>query len=274
MKRQLQPMHSLGATLTVLASLVVGPQAVRAEQPSPVTLTDTVTAPAHDLTGLQQALTERGWHANLAPDGSLLVYPPGTNKRKAAPPTPRTGFDDLRVALEPHGWGVHQQTDGSLVLLPASRAPATDATGDEPVQGAQEEVVPASDLKRLRSVLKARGWWVEDGAGGGLTLYPRERDDTREQGLTSSLQGYTPLTLAVADLALPVDTWNEANRLANAWLAMSGRGESELAVGRIRKVNHVYLVSIVERKRPHRLRTQLAIRAPDGWLIPVFNAAN
>jgi hypothetical protein len=74
-------------------------------------------------------------------------------------------------------------------------------------------------------------------------------------------------TVQSGEIVLPVDEWSEARRIAQAWLDVQGTEAS--AVGKIRKVLRVYLVSIVEAKAPYGLRHQIAIRTRDGKVVPL-----
>ncbi len=66
-----------------------------------------------------------------------------------------------------------------------------------------------------------------------------------------------------------IDTWGEAHKVANAWLGVSGMS-TYLATGKIRKINRLYVISIVDKKPPHNLKNQLIIRATDGFTLPMF----
>jgi hypothetical protein len=66
-------------------------------------------------------------------------------------------------------------------------------------------------------------------------------------------------------LELPVDSDAEAGTIAAAWLDQTGL--EGMAVGRVRKVLRVFLVSIVTEDPPFRLQHQLAVKAEDGRVI-------
>ncbi|MES9886481.1 MAG: hypothetical protein ABW140_06680, partial [Candidatus Sedimenticola sp. 6PFRAG1] len=65
-----------------------------------------------------------------------------------------------------------------------------------------------------------------------------------------------------------IDSWSKAHQISTAWLKLSGF--NGVSVGRIRKVNKIYIVSIVASESPHGLRNQLIIRTTDGYTSPVF----
>jgi hypothetical protein len=68
-----------------------------------------------------------------------------------------------------------------------------------------------------------------------------------------------------ANFELPIDDWAEANSIANAWLKSADN--KTLAIGKIRKILRVYLVSIVTNEAPFVLQHQIAIRQSDGHVI-------
>ena len=68
-------------------------------------------------------------------------------------------------------------------------------------------------------------------------------------------------------IALPVDSWQEAHSLAEAWLEENGA--ARLRPGRIRRVNRLYIVSLVESAPPYHLRRQLVIYVPDGRVLAI-----
>ncbi|MES9958566.1 MAG: hypothetical protein ABW086_16095 [Sedimenticola sp.] len=65
-----------------------------------------------------------------------------------------------------------------------------------------------------------------------------------------------------------IDSWSKAHTIASAWLKLSNL--SGQSVGRIRKINRIYVISIVDEQPPHNLQNQLIIRATDGYTTPVF----
>ena len=67
------------------------------------------------------------------------------------------------------------------------------------------------------------------------------------------------------EIALPVNSWQEAYDISSAWLA--SQSEFDATVGRIRKILRVYVVSIVTAEEPYTLLQQIAIRTSDGAVI-------
>ena len=64
-----------------------------------------------------------------------------------------------------------------------------------------------------------------------------------------------------------MDSKAAAMRIAHAWLAT--REEKGVIVGRARRINDLFLVSIVAADKPHRLKRQLVIRAATGDIIAI-----
>ncbi|NOQ80621.1 MAG: hypothetical protein GQ546_14630, partial [Gammaproteobacteria bacterium] len=67
------------------------------------------------------------------------------------------------------------------------------------------------------------------------------------------------------NIDLPVNTWQEAHDIAQGWLQDNSIGNA--AVGKIRKIINVYIISIVTNKSPHTLMHQVAIRSNDGAVL-------
>ena len=219
------------------------------DEPKPAKAEDTVELPgdrieAHDLDGLQRALEAQGWRVERSPEGDLLVFP--------VDPAGGEGVSPVAPALvsEP---GPSEAVDESLM-------PRTD--GDT---GIAREIIVATDLDALQAAAAERGWAHRREADGSLVLLPPGVPP--EQGDALSCQiGMVRVSGAEA-IPLPIDTGEKAHRLAEFWLRASD--VSSLAIGRIRQVNRLFLVSVVEPEEPFFLRTQLVIRAEDGCLMAI-----
>ena len=161
---------------------------------------------------------------------------------------------DFEQALRQAGWKVEKSDDGSLMLFPPAPA-AAEPAHDSPPSPAKPDASPLepAQIDRLRQA----GWKVEKSDDGGLMLFPPRQNASRLRPC--------PGETTDATIDLPVDGWQEARNIAQAWLRRFGPADA--TVGRIRKVLKVYLVSIVGRRPPHRLHHQLAIRARDGAVI-------
>ena len=138
--------------------------------------------------------------------------------------------DTLRSLLEPHGWRVEREPDGSVLLIPGA------ATAPLPP-------VPVA---------------IEEGAGQQLE---------REEAMTLQWDGIVLPPIREGGITIPVDTWSKAHDLARAWVAASR--QEDLQVGKIRRINRRYVVSVVSNKSPYNLRYQLIIRIADGHVFPV-----
>ncbi len=220
-----------------------------------------------------QRLRQAGWGVSHDSDGSLLLTPPPAQPsgQAASPPhsqktesSEKNTSDEmarLAEALRKTGWKVERTADGGLLL----RSHEEPASGRPLEEGA---------LQRLRQA----GWGISHDAEGSLLLTPpSSQPATNATSAARSWAGQSPSpgktallrpcpgVRTTASVDLPLKSAKEARTVAIAWLKAGNLDGA--VVGRIRKVFHVYLVSIVARQRPHRLLHQIAIRDSDGRVI-------
>ena len=231
--------------------ILVPPSAENTGSDSPITDDDNL-----DLESMSRQLEGSGWNVTRETDGSLILLP-GTavTDRAASAGQSQTTADkdhwpELRSMLEAAGWKAERTSDGSIVLTTPEKtaAPATHV----------ESTNVALDPAMVRE-LHTAGWKVSEHDDGTVLLHPPGR--RIETGTPDSIWD----AAAETEINLPVDTWKKAHELATSWL--THRSDNELLVGKIRKVLHVYIVSIVGSESPHRLRHQIAIRRDDGRVI-------
>ncbi|MEW8605795.1 MAG: hypothetical protein AB2594_13805 [Candidatus Thiodiazotropha sp.] len=240
-------------TLYLLVLMLSIPLASLAEQPS--TLSDS----------LRESLLQQGWQEYLAADGSVIYRQPNkqsvTDNQSATAET--ANLHRFGDALEDRGWQVEWDDEGMLVLRPGE-------AGGLPAQGSTQ---PAkSDSAALPADLSGFKYWhIERGEGGALLFHPLKSDPTIQPPSTVAMEQAAECRIDHFQLdsdALPIDEWSEVHDLATKWIDASG--EAGLLVGRIRKVQRVYLVSMVGDTEPYRLKHQLAIRESDGGVILLY----
>lgn len=111
-----------------------------------------------------------------------------------------------------------------------------------------------------------RGWRVGQSADGALLLFPRrEKPHPPDKAFPEPCPGTVADPVKDLVVELPVDGRGEAKMIAESWLATLN--EPALAIGRIRRVLRVYLVSIVDSASPHGLRHQVGVNAADGRVV-------
>lgn len=221
-----------------------------------------------DRAQLRRMLRERGWRLEADAQGNLFLIP-------IRPPTP----PDINRMLRERGWRVLTDTDGNTLLMPvASPTPAAPTAPAAPPAGSAEATQAAVDqpsdeepAAQFRRALEDKGWSVRAESDGSMIVYPPvsaspEPGDAEGPGATP--RGYCEgITLTVEELRLPVDSEEKAQLLATAWIAQFGQAGYE--VGRTRRVNQVFVVSIVESAAPHALRNQLVVRE-DGSIVALY----
>lgn len=172
-------------------------------------------------------------------------------------------LDALEAALKRHGWRVEYDSEGSLLLFPPVPKPVSEPVDPPPAETG--ETIDATDLDALQAAAAERGWGHRREADGSLVLVPPGRSP--EPADAPSCQIGMVRVSGVEEVPLPVDTADKAGRLAGFWLRESA--VDSLAIGRIRQVNRLFLVSVVEDEQPFVLHTQLVIRADDGCLFAI-----
>lgn len=202
------------------------------------------TAMAYDVESLRAQFSPLGWGVEGSADGSILLIPPDSSPA-AAPPRPVSVAPPAPISVPP---------PASRVAPPASTSP------------------PAIDESALFRQIEEHGWQVIRHDDGSLDLYPpapaaETTAPTRASSRLLSCSGEPP----VAEVELPVDTWNKARSISDAWLrSKTEELPTPLAVGRIREIFGVYLVSIVAHDPPHTLHHQIAIRVSDGHVVTLY----
>ena len=169
----------------------------------------------------------------------------------------------LEAALKRHGWRVERDSEGALLLFPPSSEPAAEPADPLPVEIGER--IDATDLDALQAAAAERGWAHRREADGSLVLLPP--GVSSEPGDAGSCQIGMVRVSGAEEVPLPVDTEAKAYRLAEFWLRE--RGASSLALGRIRQVNRLFLVSMVGDEEPFLLHTQLVVRIDDGCLMAI-----
>ncbi|MCB1875555.1 MAG: hypothetical protein KDH88_06220 [Chromatiales bacterium] len=255
--------------------MILGAVQAAAEAPS-----DTVAA--SDLPGLLQ---EQGWRMETDAEGNRFYHQPivsSSQEDEPSAPTP-----DIKALLKERGWRVETNAQGETLLIPVGGGHAPPAAGPadvaEPDEAAPTADVTALDIPLdgkmvdgLRNALEKKGWTVMPGADGEVTLYPPGQVTAAEPPETESSASqqrrgyYAGITLddLPTDIAgQPIDNETRAGVLARLWVARLGPANT--AVGKIRQINRIHVVSIVDSSPPFDLRNQLVIRE-DGSLIALY----
>ena len=249
------------------------------------TLAEQSSAPAgNDLIRL---LEQQGWQARTGSDGSIIFSPPtqAATETEAAP-QPGDTLSEPRPAAAPEverllrqrGWRTQTDASGNTMLMRAPLKTQGGHTAEKPTPEISSEpaetTASTTPFNQFRRSLKDKGWRVETAKDGSLTIYPPVQPpemQTTQRTATASQRGYCQgaklTTVGQHEVTLPINTHDEAARLATDWIA--NFGQADHLVGRIRRINRVYSVSIVEDQAPHHLRNQLIIRAEDGGVIAI-----
>ncbi|MES9827620.1 MAG: hypothetical protein ABW201_05100 [Candidatus Thiodiazotropha sp.] len=217
---------------------------------------------------LRESLLLQGWQEYISADGSVIyrqpVKEPVTDNQSPEAELPK--IRQFGNALQERGWQVEWDSDGALILRPGD----TGDEGDVPAQTATQNVESGSVT--LPANLKGFEYWhIERDDSGALLFHPVELPSTNQSMTVDATVNMAECRIDYFQLdpgVLPLDEWSEVHELTKRWIDTTR--ESGLQVGRIRKINRVYLVSVVGVSEPYRLKYQLAIRISDGGVIRIF----
>ncbi|MGF1545880.1 MAG: hypothetical protein ACFCUG_00970 [Thiotrichales bacterium] len=260
-------------------ALIMSPLALA--EPVTDTATDTVVEAGH-LDGLAAALKQYGWRVERDAEGALLLFPrggeaaggaaEGASVADAAAPdgrdetVPVGSLDQLGRALTTRGWKTERSADGDLLVFPVGTTSPGASAASGVASDSSAIAIDASDLDTLQAVAAERGWGHRRESDGSLVLIPPGQavSDPADVGCQSGMRRVG----GDAALSGPIDTWHKARHVAELWIAAGG-DPSVSKVGKIRQVNDLYLVSLLDPKSPYRLRAQLVIRVKDGCTMEI-----
>lgn len=160
-----------------------------------------------------------------------------------------------------------------LVIL-ALTAYASGAWNDEAEAVTTLQTSMPGNIDTLRGLLESRGWRVERTPDGSTLLIPvRATAEAQNQALPAQPDLTTADDCAeerqasslTTGVKLPVDTRKEAWQIGVNWLWASEY--RNLTVGKIRSINWIYLVTIVDVSPPYRTRNELIINKRTGQLL-------
>lgn len=241
-------------------------------------------APPAVVPDIFQQLRERGWEIRTDTEGNTLLTPAVQSTQTPArshPTTPASAETErpagalsivvppeLETLLRERGWHIETDTAGDTLLMPTGSVPS-DTTNIETRQA------PDPFLQFIQS-LENKGWRVEPAESGAVIIFPpvqadelpSDRGDPLQPDQRGHCQWIELEAIATGEIELPVDGPGKAKKLAGAWI--DNFGLPGLSVGKVRQINHVYAVSIVDSETPYWLRNQLIIRSNDGGVIVVY----
>ena len=231
-------------------------------------------------------LKDSGWTVRVDGDGNTLLIPAGRTAptgtageaatsaagTPAAPP-------DIQRLLRDRGWRLEQDASGNTILTPANVGTSTsgakklEETAND--SGDTETVTSADPFSQFQRSLRKKGWRVESAPDGAVLVYPPisgKAPDANQadaaQAQRGHYKGIESATVLAGEVALPVDNEAKAGRIARDWVERFGSPKQ--VVGRIRRVNDVHIVSIVDETPPHRLRNQLVILTKTGRVVAIY----
>ncbi len=182
-----------------------------------------------------------------------LIHNSKTVKKSVSHQSPQSKYNlnQLSDELQKRGWTVDKDHDGSLILKPKKSASKLAAKHSKSIK--QKADSNNSSFYTMQKQLRDKGWGVNKNADGSIFLYPPKKSVHQP--------------IQKKPISLPVNNWQKAYDLSQNWI--DSNSISAAAVGKIRKIINIYIVSIVSAKKPHTLLHQIAIRNHDGKVIPL-----
>ncbi|MCU7834566.1 MAG: hypothetical protein KZQ83_04850 [gamma proteobacterium symbiont of Taylorina sp.] len=218
----------------------------------------------YNLHELAKELKTRGWDTQNEADGSLILTPIKSSdnlshKKEETNASTSSQWQQLQQKLQQAGWSVSNDSDGAMRLTPPSTYAAAKAEENSNTVNNNAQ----NSFMDMQQKLKASGWDITNNSDGSILLYPPE--STPQKKVAADRLQICPGTRQAVEITLPVDSWQEAHNIANEWLKNTSIPYS--AVGKIRRINKVYIISIVADKAPYALMHQIAIRNSNGAVI-------
>lgn len=226
---------------------------------------DEAIASALGPADVKQLLLERGWQMETNAQGDILLLP-------VSAPAP----SEIDQMLRERGWRILTDVDGNTLLMPTGPATTGATRLSSDPQPRQEEPAPIDSdqpaeikpAEQFRQALEEKGWTVSSKPDGSMVIYPPEpvaQATPIQESRDITEHGYCKgITLVGEEFQRPIDAEAKAQLVAGAWIAHFGQATD--MVGKARKLDQVFVVSIVESKPPHTLRNQLIIRE-DGSIV-------
>lgn len=217
---------------------------------------------------LRESLIQQGWQEYTATDGSIIYRQPkkeaATDIQSVVPEA--SGMHKFKDALQGGGWQVEWDANNTLILIPQTTQAASEITQQPILTSTSDSLQTTGELP---SDLSGFDYWhIERDQQGALLFHPVDLSHLKQQPAEDSNETQLECRInhfQLTSSSLPVDTWSEAQDIAKQWLNNSGT--EGLQVGRIRKINRIYLVSIVGDSAPYPLKHQLAIRVSDAGVV-------
>lgn len=215
----------------------------------------------YNLDQLANELKNRGWNINKEEDGTLVLTPKVPSKKAINKENGEIDqWQQIQQKFIKAGWEVERDADGSIRLYPQQKQPATSdvkklSKENNTIINIENSSFISADMQKQ---LREKGWGVTNNSDGSILLYPPEQAPS---AIPKPCYG----SATTVNIDLPVNTWQEAHDIAQGWLLDNSIGNA--AVGKIRKIINVYIISIVANKSPYTLMHQVAIRSNDGAVI-------
>lgn len=267
--------NSLPACRAIILGLVLVPMGALGEPAS------------SEQTGpdLVKMFEQQGWQAETAPDGSLIfrrpqkavAKPTETPEHMASPASVATATpSEIERLLRERGWQTETDPSGNTLLRPTRQSTAGSQASDKPstVTPVANAAEAADPFEQFQHSLSDKGWQVERTSDGSVIVYPPKQTGgpgTSKADMKPTQRGHcegiSSTAVSHGEIGLPIDTPAKAARVATDWIAHFG--EPGYVAGRVRRINQIYLVSVVDRHPPYQLRNQLIIRSDSGRTIAV-----
>lgn len=220
---------------------------------------DALNQANYDMNQLAKELEHRGWIINKENDGSLVLKLKESTQDTSSKNTSETDqWQQIQKKFNNAGWTAERDSDGSLRLIPQQKQINEPVEKKVPEEVIKTKTTNNNSFVDMQTQLRKKGWDVTNNSDGSILLYPPE-----QAASTFPKPCYGSATNINIDL--PVNTWQEAHDVTQGWL--QDNSISDAAVGKIRKIINVYIISIVARTSPHTLQHQVAIRSHDGAVI-------
>lgn len=197
----------------------------------------------------------------------------------------------LSQSVKKYGWDITKEENGFIRFTPIKQNKGSIKTNQKGLISSNSQAAPMNkqqnkdkQRQQIFNIVEKMPadtlWQIKRSEGDGILLYPVLPNKNTNQNKEIAMQEQAinfkdsdgRVQIKGSDIELPIDSWEKAHQAAQYWLQQveNKAGNQGLLVGKIRKILRVYIISIVEDKKPFNLVYQVAVVGHNGDIIRLY----